>query len=204
MRIRQLLDQESTTDTQYDQATLDNLIDEGRRLFATILPEEYFPNLIGGEATNLTVSSGIASYPSDMLRKLERKVVKVGQDAAPPLVVAQEIAPGQEWVVKQVIDNDLIDGDTTTKYYREEGRGVAVYPTSDDRCLYPYLKAPSLLESSTPNSELPDDISDLVTTYAYERLMRTERGDDIELATALARDRGFRVRSIYNKIGKRG
>lgn len=182
-RVRRLLDQTDTGDTQFSDTMIAELVNQGRRLFVAILPSNLFPNLNTGENTTISISGGYAAYPNDYLRRLENKRVLVDN------VFADEIPSGEEWRIKYLESNDLTASGSTVKRYRETGTGIQVYPTSASLIKYPYLKKPTNLEE-TNNTELPADVEDMTVDFAFEKVMGTQRGD-IELATFLAQSRGY-------------
>ncbi len=189
--VRRRINQTSTTNTLFSTTMINEMVDQGRRMFAVILPEEMLPNLRVYETTTQDLSSGFVAYRSDFLRPLRSKIVKIGT-ASPPTVIATEI---EEWRIRFLESNNLTSSDTVTKYYRETGSGVQSYPSSDTKIIYPYLKIPDNLDGSA-NVELPLDVEDMVIDYAFEKIMGTPHGSDYELAGHLAKTRGYLTKEV--------
>lgn len=191
--VRYLINQTNASDSLFSTNFIQNLLNQGRRMFAVILPSKIIPNLIGGESTAITITSGVVPYPSDFLRPLKDKVVKIGATTAN--IIAQQILPGDEWRLKFLEINDLTKSGSASKYYRETGRGIEAYPTTDTKMIYPYIKKPTIL-SGVDNAELPLDVDDMVIDFAFEKLMGTPHGSDYELAKFLAINRGYLEKKV--------
>lgn len=182
-RVRDLLDQTNTADTQFDQDMVDDLVSQGRRLFARLLPTQMFPSLKTG--ASLTVTAGIAPFPADFLRFVFGARILVDS------VDARFIPEDEMWRIKYLEQNDLVKSGALDKYFYLRTNGVGVLPSDASAVTFEYLKTPGVL-SGTDNTDLPKDVEDLSIMYAFEKMMNTQRGD-VELGVALARDRGFTV-----------
>lgn len=180
-KVRLLLDQNSNTDTQYSDTMIGNLLNQGRRMFARLLPEDMIPNL--KTTASLTLTSGYSAFSSNFLRHVADPEVKVDS------VVARPIPIGERWRLKFLSGNDLIKGSSSDKYYYFDDSGVNVLPTTATAISFPYIKKPTDL-SGTSSVELPEDIDDMVVDWAFEKCAGTSRGD-MELAVYLARQRGI-------------
>lgn len=186
-KVRHLLDQTSSSDTQFDDTNFIAVaLNAGRRAFARILPQEMMPGLktIG----TITLTSGYGAFPSDFLRHVED-----GQQLVDS-VIAREIKPGERWRLKFLSSNDLIKGSSTDKYWFSHRSGVNVYPTTASAMTFQYIKEPTDL-SGSDNTELPVDIDDMVVEYAFERCMGTARGD-LDLAIYIAKKRGIQLQGV--------
>jgi len=182
-RVRELLSQ-SSTNTEFSPTMVGALVNQGRRLLASILPEKLLLQLRVYESTVQNITSGQLAYRTDFLRCLKNKVVKSGE-VSPPTIIATELKENEEWRLKFQESNDLIKSSATIKYYREKGQYVEFYPATDTYALYPYLKCPDDL-TDEDNKELSKNIEDLTIRYAFERCMGTKRGD-LELAVFLSK-----------------
>lgn len=187
-RVRRLLDQTDSADTQFSDTLIDDLVDQARRLYARMLPDEMLPNL--KTTGSLTPSSGYAAFPSDFLRRVPDPEVFVDS------VWAQEIPKGERWRLRFLEGNTFTASSSVQKYYYLDDAGVFVRPTTATAISFPYLKMPANL-SGTDNTDLTDDIEDLTIDYAFYRLMGTERGD-AELAAFLLQERGMTVKGMTN------
>jgi len=185
--VRRRINQTTDTNTQFADAMIDELGDEARRLFASILPEEILTVLHAGEAVGLSVSTGAATRPADFLRRFSNKAVLVDS------TIAKEIKEHWKWTYLESNDQTK-SANTGVAYYRELGGSIYVYPSSATTLTYPYLRVPDTLDGSA-NADMPFDVDDLVTDYVFEKLMGTRRGD-LELAKYLAESRGYRVNAI--------
>lgn len=187
-RVRELLDQADTSNTQFDETTIDYFVNEARRIFAVLLSERHLPKLVAGTDSSLSVTAGYASYPSDFLRP------HYGIRATIDSVQATRIGLDQQWRVRYLESNDLVKSGSADKYFWEEGAGIKVLPSGASGISYPYIKKPADL-SGSDNTDLPPDVEDLTIHYAYEKCMGTRRGD-IELAIHLAQQRNLTVRNL--------
>lgn len=186
-KVRHLLDETDNTDTQFDDTNMIAVwLNAGRRLFARILPEDMLTSL-KTEGT-LTPSSGVATHPTDYLRKLPNKRVLVDN------VFAKEVPPNEMWRLKFLESNNLVKSGSADKYYWETDNAIHVLPTSATTVKYPYLKKPADL-SGSDNTDLPPDVDDMVVEYAFERCLNTQRGDT-EIALTIARKRGIYLENI--------
>lgn len=183
-RVRQLLDQTDNTDTQFSDSMIDNLVNQGRRLFARILPNEMLPNL--KKTGSLSLTSGYSAFPSDFLRRVPDAEVKVDS------VFAKEIEQGERWRLRELANNTLTAPGAAQKYYYLDDAGVNALPTSATTLSLPYIKMPAVLDG-TDNTDLTDDVEDFTIDFAFYRCMGTERGD-VELATFILQERGISVK----------
>lgn len=189
-RVRNLLDQTDTANTQYDNTDfIAAALNQGRRMFARILPASVLPEL--RTTGSLTVTSGKADFPADYLR--DQEGVRVQIDAA----YANDITT-EPWRLKYLESNDLTKSANGDTYYWKNEDGVEVLPTASTTVTYPYVKMPADLDG-TDNGDLPDDVEDLTVDFAFEKCMMTKRGD-LELAVTLAKNRGFTLRAIYGNL----
>lgn len=187
-RVRRLLDQTDNTDTQFSDELIDDLVNQARRVYARMLPDEMLPNL--KTTGTLTLSSGYSAFPSNFLRRVPDPEVFVDS------VWAQEIPKGERWRLRFLESVTFTASGATQKYYYLDDAGVFVRPTDATECLFPYLKMPADLSGSA-NTDLTDDIEDLTIDYAFYRCMGTERGD-AELAAFLLQERGMTVKGMTN------
>lgn len=172
-RVRHLINQTDNTNTLYDDTNfIANVLNEGRRLFASILPESKLPKL--RKSASLTVASNVGAYPSDFLRPLNDPYVLIDSK------VGRRVKEGERWRLRYLSSNDLLDDE----YYYERSDGVVALSATS--ITYEYLKTPDDL-SGTDNVELPSFVDDLVVDYAFKRCMGTTRGDK-ELALMIWRD----------------
>ncbi len=185
-RVRNLLGQTSTTNTQFTDTVIGDFLQEGRRIFARILPQEMIPGL--KTTSNLSLSSGFAAFPSDFLRHV------VDGEQLVDSVQAREISAGERWRLKFLSGNDLVKGGSADKYWFSHKTGLNVYPTSATTFTFQYIKKPTDLSGSA-NEELPADLNDLVVEYAFQKTQSTARGD-LEIAVAIAKERGFYLQNI--------
>ena len=186
VEVRQLLNQNDTSDTQFSQTMLQRLLDEGRRRFASILPEELIPKL--RKSASLTVTAGIGTYPTDFFKPLLDPYVTVQG------IVAKRIPFHEDWRLRFLEFNVLTASSTTTKYYREINNGIALYPTSSTACVYEYIAKPTAL-TTTDIIDLPAFIDDLVVKYVFRKCMGTPVGD-IELANLLLKEEQLEIKNI--------
>lgn len=184
-RVRNLLDQTDSTDTQFSDTNLiDYAVSEGRRLFARILPQEMLPNL--KTISNLTLANGYAAYPSDFLR-----IVKDGEHLVDS-IQAREIPVSERWRLKFISDNNLVKGGTTDKYWFSHRAGVNVYPKDAKTFTIQYIKVPGVLAAGD-NTDLTDDVEDLTISFAFYRCMNTQRGDR-DIANQVMKEHGIFIK----------
>jgi len=184
--IRRRINQTSSSDTQFADTMIDELGNQGRRMFAAILPEKILTSL--RKTTNLSPSSGLASYPSDYLRSLSDPGHKVDS------VQAVIIERGEKWRLKWVEGNDNIKSGSTEKYIWETDDGIHCLPSTATAITYKYLRVPDDLDTSA-NADMPLDVDDMVVDFVFEKLMGTRRGDK-ELAVLLAQNRGYLTKAV--------
>lgn len=181
-KVQHLLDQTDSTDTQFDSTNfIANALNQGRRVFARILPQEMIPGL--KTISNLTLAVGYAELPSDFLRHVQDGEQLVDS------VQAREIPPGERWRLRFINSNDLTKGGSKDKYWFTHRSGVNVYPKNAVTFTLQYIKEPTAL-SASDNTELSEDINDMVVDFAFERCMGTARGD-VDLAVYIAKKRGI-------------
>lgn len=179
-RVRNLLDQTSTTNTQFSESDfIDHALNSGRRYFASILPERLIPAL--RSSGSLTVAAGVGAYPSDFLRVVQDPYVTIDT------VEARRIPEDERWRLRHLEDNTYVASSATEKYFYEYESGVKLFPSTATACVYEYIMVPPDLDT-TDRTELPEDIHDLVVDFAFEKCMGTRRGD-MELAAFLLRKR---------------
>lgn len=184
-RVRHLINQTSTTNTLFDSTEfIAKVLNQGRRLFASILPEDKLPKLRKSVTlSNSTNGVTVGDYPTDFLRKVEQPYVTINS------IVAVRIPDQERWRLRFLESNDLIKSGASQYYYWERSDGVYFLPNSDVAVVYEYLKYPDDLGVSD-NVELPPDVDDLVVDFAFKKCMGTTRGN-LELATFLAREQGL-------------
>jgi len=189
-RVRHLANQISTTNTLFDNTNfIDEALNQGRRMFASILPEEKLPKLIKSVA--LTVTAEVGAYPTDFFRTLKNPYVTVTAGTPPVVYVGVRIPEVERWRLKFLdnagYSNDLLDN----YYYYERSDGVVCLSNSETitAITYQYLKKPDAL-SGSDNIELPPDVDDLVVDFAFKKMMGTTRGN-LELAVFLAKEQGL-------------
>jgi len=178
-RVRHLANQISTTNTLFDNTNfIDHVLNQGRRMFASILPEQKLPKL--RKSATLAIASFIGTYPSDFLRPMEMPNVLINVGAG--LVKARRI---ESWRLN--ITNALLDN----IYFYERSDGIVETTGTMTACTYEYIKTPAALSGTTADStDLPIDVEDLVIDFAFKKCMGTTRGN-LELATFLAREQGM-------------
>jgi hypothetical protein len=182
LKVRHLLDQTDNTDTQYDDTNFIAVaLNRGRRAFARILPQEMLPGL--KTTQDLTLTSGYAAFHATFLRHV------VDGEQLVDSVQAREIPPGERWRLKFIESNDLTKSGSADKYYFFHSAGVNVYPTTATIFTHQFIMKPTDLGVGD-NLELPEDVSDMATEYAFEVCLGTQRGD-MELAIYLAKKRGI-------------
>lgn len=197
-RVRYLLNQTDSSNTLYDNTNLiDHALNSGRRLFASILDEQYLVKLRKRSA--LTVTSGVGAYPSDYLKSVIDPYVTIAVSGAS--VVAKFLSPEERWRLRFMADMDYANAGTTTTYYYEDSSGIVLLPTSATGCSYEYIKNPTEL-SGTDNTELPETVDDVVVEFAFQYCLGTTRGDR-ELAQIIARERNLKIGALNNVyVGK--
>lgn len=197
-RVRHLLNQTDSSNTLYDNTNLINhALNSGRRLFASILDEQYLPKL--RKRSTLTVAGGVGAYPSDYLKSVVDPYVSITVSGA--AVVAKFLPPEERWRLRFMSDMTYANAGTTTTYYYEDSSGVVLFPTSATGCSFEYIKIPDDLGVSE-NLELPDSVNDMVIEFAFQYCLGTTRGDK-ELATIIARDRNLKIGALNNVyVGK--
>lgn len=185
-RVRHLINQTDSTNTKFDNTNfIDVALNQGRRMFATILPEEAVPKL--RKSVALVVTAEVGAYPSDYLRSLANPFVTL--TSASGTFPGRRIPENERWRLRW-IDNTNFESDLYDDYYYyERSDGVVGLHNSATvtGITYEYLKAPDAL-SVSDNVELPTDIDDLVVDYAFQKCMGTRRGD-LQLAVFLANQR---------------
>lgn len=180
-KVQHLLDQTDSTDTQFDSTNfIANALNYGRRIFARILPQEMIPGL--KTISNLTLTNGYAELPATFLRHV------VGGEQLVDNVQAREIPVEERWRLKFLSGNDLTKGGSKDKYWFTHRSGVNVYPTNAVTFTLQFIQEPTAL-SASDNTELSEDINDMVVEFAFEKCMGTQRGDT-ELAVYIAKKRG--------------
>ena len=187
--VRRRLNQTSNANTQFADEMIDELGNQGRRMFAAILPESVLTSL--RETAALSPSSGLVAYPTDFLRNLEDPGVLV--DA----VQAKKIKSGEKWRIKFLEGNDNVKSGAADKYYWETDDGIHCLPTAATAITYKYIRIPDALDSEV-NADMPLDVDDMVIDFVFEKCMGTRRGDK-ELAVWLAQGRGYLARAIVDK-----
>lgn len=179
-RIYDLLRQ-SSSDSQFDTDVIDAAVNQGRRIYGQLITDQLLPNLRVRKVDGISVSSGIASFPTGFVKMQKNGIVKIDS------VQAVEIK--DEWRLKFLNSNDNAKADTVDKYYRVVAGGLEVYPTDATSVTQlDYVKVPGDL-STSDNTDLPKWVEDLTIDWAFERLMTTDDGD-IELAVKLLKERG--------------
>ena len=173
LRVRNLINQTDSTNTLYDDTNfIAHVLNQGRRLFASILPESKLPKLRVSAA--LVVGSNVGAYPTDFLRPLNDPYVLIDS------TVARRVKEGERWRLRFLASNDLTDDE----YYYERSDGVVALAAT--AITYEYLKKPTAL-SASDNVELPAEVDDMVIDFAFHKCMGTTRGDK-ELAAMLWRE----------------
>jgi hypothetical protein len=181
-KVRHLLDQTDNTDTQFDDTNfIANALNQGRRVFARILPQEMIPGLI--VIQNLTLVNGFIGFHASFLRHV------VDGEQLVDSVQAREIPQGERWRLKFLNSNNLTKGGSEDKYYFYHRTGVNVYPTDAVTFTHQFIQEPTALGAGV-DVELPEDVSDMVVEFAFEKCLGTQRGDT-QLAVYIARKRGI-------------
>ncbi len=184
--VRRRLDQTSNTNTQFSDAMIDELGNQGRRMFAAILPDSILTSL--RKTSDLSPTSGLASYPSDFLRNLDDPGILVDG------VYAREIRRGEKWRLRLLEGNDNVKSGSADKYWWETDDGIHCLPTTATTITFKYIRKPDDLDASE-NADMPPDVDDMVVDYVFEKLMGTARGD-LELALFLAQSRQRLTRNV--------
>jgi len=176
-RVRELINQTDNTNTLWSDTQIGDFLNQGRRLFASILPEEKLPKL--KKTASLTVSTFVGSWPTDFLRPLNNPRVTTDSYGT-GFVEARKIPEGEKWRLRFLSSNDLTDD----SYYYERSDGVVTLTATSIN--YEYLKIPDDL-SSSDSVEMPAGVDDMVIDFAFHKCVGTTRGDK-ELAVLLWRD----------------
>lgn len=184
---------QSSTDSQYSTTMVDDYVNIGRRVMATILPDKHLPALQVGSDVSQSVTSGYMTFPSDYLRMQENALVEVDS------VIAKEIRPDEIWRMKFLESNDNVKSGSADKYYRFTQDGLEVYPTDATGVTLPYIKIPAELGVGD-NSDLLDWVEDLTIDFAYERLIGTKMGGDLELAAYILKQRGLTINGAIANV----
>jgi hypothetical protein len=186
-KVRNLLDETSSSNTRFHETNfIPFALNDGRRAFARILPQEMLPGLVTTQ--DLTLASGYVAFHATFFRHY------IGGRQLVDGVIAHEIPPEERWRLRFLSSNDLVKGDAEDKYYFFEKSGVLVYPTTAITFTHQFIKTPTDLGVSD-NLELPDDVDNYVVEYAFERCMGTQRGDT-ELASYIAKKRGIYLKEL--------
>lgn len=186
-RVRHLINQTDSANTLFDSTNfIANVLNQGRRMFASILPEEMIPKL--RKSVALSVVAEVGAYPADFLRTVKDPYITCSDGA--DTFIPVRISEHERWRMKFLeINTTLLSG----YYYYERSDGVVIISsaTTIDAITYEYIKTPADL-SGSDNVEMPADIDDLVIDFAFEKCMGTSRGN-LELATFLAKNRGLTI-----------
>ena len=122
-RVRHLLNQISTSNTLYDNTNfIDQVLNQGRRMFASILPEEMLPKLITSVA--LVITSEVGAYPADFLRPLKNPHVTITGGAGGSTFVGVRIPEKERWRLKWMDNTDYSNDLLDDYYYYERSDGV--------------------------------------------------------------------------------
>jgi len=204
LRLRNKLNQTTNTNSiWHDDNFLTHELEAGRKYFATVLDDKYLVKLRKpSSAITLTGSpADIAAYPSDFLRMVDNAYVTF-TSATLTNAPMTRIDESERWRLRfmNTTDQTLSTPQDTTAannpaYYEEQG-GIRVWPTGGTSIIYEYIMIPTALAAGE-DVLLGDAVNDMVVDYAFESCMRTTRGDQ-NLALALARNRGYKVREANN------
>ncbi len=184
--IRRRINQSSNTDTQFADSMIDELGNQGRRMFAGILPEKILTSLRTTGA--LSPSSGLVAYPADYLRGLDDPGYLVDS------VYASIIPKGEKWRTRFMEGNDNVKSGAADKYVWETDDGIHCLPTTATTITFKYIRTPDVLDASA-NADMPLDVDDMVVDYVFEKLMGTPHGD-LELALFLAKNKGYLTKAV--------
>lgn len=184
--VRRRIDQSSSTDTSWSNDMIDELGDQGRRVFAAILPESILTSL--RKTSDLSPTTGLAAYPSDYLRGLDDPGHLV--DAVQAVVISR----GEKWRLKWIEGNDNVKSGSADKYVWETDDGIHCLPTTATTITFKYLRVPDDLDASA-NADMPLDVDDMVVDFVFEKLMGTPNGD-LELALLLGKSRGYLTKAV--------
>lgn len=187
-KVRHLLDQTSSSDTQFDDTNFIAVaLNDGRRAFARILSLEMIPGL--GSIQNLTLSSGYSSFHTTFFRHVGKDYEQLVDG-----VQAKRIRQDEMWRLKWLNSNNLTKGGTEDKYYFYHRAGVNVFPKNAVTFTHQFIRKPTDL-SGSDNTDFPPDVDNAVVEFAFERCMGTQRGDT-ELAVYIAKKRGIYLREL--------
>ena len=187
--VRRRINQTSNTDTNVPDTMIDELGNQARRMFAAILPDSILTTL--RSTTSLSPSSGLASYPSDYLRGLDDPGHLIDG------VQARIIPKGEKWRLKFINANINTASGAADKYIWETDNGVQCLPTDATTITFKYVRVPDDLDGDA-NADMPLDVDDMVVDFVFEKAMGTPQMSDYELATVLARNRGYLLKEVQN------
>ena len=171
-RVRELINQTDNTNTLWSDTQIGDFLNQGRRLFASILPEDKLPKL--RKAAALVVTANVGAYPTDFLRILKNGRTLVDS------VEGRRVPDNERWRYRFLSSNDLTDDE----YYYERSDGVVALAAT--AITYEYLKTPVNL-STSDSVEMPAGVDDMVVDFAFHKCVGTTRGDK-ELAVLLWRE----------------
>jgi len=187
VKVRHLLDQTTAADSQFDDTNFIGVaLNDGRRAFARILPQEMLQGL--WTTQSLTLSSGYSAFHASFFRHIE------GARQLVDGVLADEIPKTESWRLRFIEDNDLTKSSVTEPRYFFEKSGVQVFPKDAVTFTHQFIKTPTDL-GGADNAELLDDIDNMVVEFAFERCLGTERGDQ-GLAVYIAKKRGIYLKEL--------
>lgn len=192
-RVRHLLNQTDSSNTLYDNTNfIDHALNEGRRLFATILDERYLIRL--RKSASLTVAAGVGTYPTDFLKIVKDPYVVIDTE------VATRIPDNERWRLRFLSNAESAAPSVANDvyYYYEDSSGVKALPSSAAAITYEYIKTPGDLDANE-NYELPDSVNDLTVEYAFEKCTGTTRGDK-ELAVYLANKQKLKIDGMQSGL----
>lgn len=184
-RVRHLINQTSSSNTLFDDTNfIANVLNQGRRMFASILPEERVPKL--RIYAPWTVTANVAAHPSNFLKEAMNPNTNITVGGG--VFIARKIPIDEMWRFRIIRPNSVYVSDILDEYYFYERSDGIYFPTSDtiSMCVRDYIKVPTDL-STTDNVELPGDLDDQVVDFAFRRCMGTTRGDR-ELALYLLKE----------------
>lgn len=183
-RVRHLINQTDNTDTLFDDTNfIGYALNQGRRMFATILPEGKIPKL--RKRGTLTCSANVGPYPSDYLKSVSINNIQVVISGS--TYDAKLLKPDEMWLLGQVRANSTYTNDLLTQIYcYERDDGVRAETSSTVTTIYwDYIVKPVDLDG-TDRVDLPENYDDLVVDFAFKKCLGTKRGDK-ELANLIWR-----------------
>lgn len=187
LRVRHLINQTSSSNTLFDDTNfIANVLNQGRRMFASILPEAQIPKLRKSATWSAAAAANTFSHPSDYLKEAVDPITTI--TVAGSSYEARKLPKDELWRVRTIKSNNSYTSDFLDEYYYyERSDGISFLNGTITACVRDYIKVPTDL-SASDNVELPEDLDDMVVDFAFQKCEGTTRGDK-ELAVLLMKER---------------